>query len=86
MTFLHTVRVRKQWLENAVNETGGVAALAEKLDCAPSTISRQLNDRAEAGPRLIGAILTNYPVAFEDAFDITEETIRTRRVRVRTAA
>ena len=86
MTFLHTVRVRKQWLENAVNETGGVAALAEKLDCAPSTISRQLNDRAEAGPRLIGAILTNYPVAFEDAFGITEETIRTRRVRVRTAA
>lgn len=86
MTFLHTVRVRKQWLENVVNETGGVTALAEKLDCAPSTISRQLNDRAEAGPRLIGAILANYPVAFEDAFDITEETIRTRRVRVRTAA
>ncbi|MHA7726953.1 hypothetical protein [Corynebacterium hesseae] len=86
MTFLHTVRVRKQWLENAVNEAGGIAALAEKLDCAPSTISRQLNDKAEAGPRLIGSILTNYPVSFEDVFDVTEEEMRTRRVRVRSVA
>lgn len=86
MTFLHTVRVRKVWLENAVNEAGGIAALAEKLDCAPSTISRQLNDKAEAGPRLIGAILTNYPVSFEDVFDVTEEEMRTRRVRVRSVA
>jgi len=86
MTFLHTVRVRKAWLENAINEAGGIAALADKLDCAPSTISRQINDKAEAGPRLIGSILTNYPVSFEDVFDVTEEEMRTRRVRVRTAA
>ena len=86
MTFLHTVRVRKAWLENAINEAGGITALAEKLDCAPSTISRQINDKAEAGPRLIGTILTNYPVAFEDAFDVTEEVVRTRRVRVRSVA
>ncbi|MFW9228612.1 hypothetical protein [Corynebacterium striatum] len=86
MTFLHTVRVRKAWLENAVNEAGGIAALADKLDCAPSTISRQLNDKAEAGPRLIGSILTNYPASFEDVFDVTEEEMRTRRVRVRSAA
>lgn len=86
MTFLHTVRVRKGWLENTVNEAGGVAALAEKLDCAPSTISRQLNGRAEAGPRLIGSILANYPVTFEDVFDVTEEEMRIRRVRVRSAA
>lgn len=86
MTFLHTVRVRKAWLENAATEAGGIAALAEKLDCAPSTISRQLNDKAEAGPRLIGAILTNYPVSFEDAFDVTEEEIRTRRARIRSVA
>lgn len=86
MTFLHTVRVRKAWLEDAVNEAGGIAALADKLDCAPSTISRQLNDKAEAGPRLIGSILTNYPVSFEDVFDVTEEEMRTRRVRVRSVA
>lgn len=86
MTFLHTVRVRKAWLENAINEAGGITALAEKLDCAPSTISRQINDKAEAGPRLIGTILTNYPVSFEDAFDVTEEVVRTRRVRVRSVA
>lgn len=86
MTFLHTVRVRKAWLENAANEAGGIAALADKLDCAPSTISRQLNDKAEAGPRLIGSILTNYPVSFEDVFDVTEEEMRTRRVRVRSVA
>lgn len=86
MAFLHTVRVRKTWLENAINEAGGITALAEKLDCAPSTISRQINDKAEAGPRLIGTILTNYPVSFEDAFDVTEEVVRTRRVRVRSVA
>ena len=86
MTFLHTVRVRKAWLENAINEAGGIAALADKLDCAPSTISRQINDKAEAGPRLIGSILTNYPVSFEDVFDVTEEEMRTRRVRVRSVA
>lgn len=86
MAFLHTVRVRKAWLENAINEAGGITALAEKLDCAPSTISRQINDKAEAGPRLIGTILTNYPVSFEDAFDVTEEVVRTRRVRVRSVA
>lgn len=86
MTFLHTVRVRKAWLEDAVNEAGGIAALADKLNCAPSTISRQLNDKAEAGPRLIGSILTNYPVSFEDVFDVTEEVMRTRRVRVRSVA
>lgn len=84
MATLHTVRVRKKWLENEVNEAGGVAAFAKKLDCAPSTISRQLNDRAEAGPRLIGSILANFPVAFEEVFDVTEEEMRVRRVRVRT--
>lgn len=83
MATLHTVRVRKKWLENEVNEAGGVAAFAKKLDCAPSTISRQLNDRAEAGPRLIGSILANFPVAFEEVFDVTEEEMRVRRVRVR---
>lgn len=84
MATLHTVRVRKKWLENEVSEAGGVAAFAKKLDCAPSTISRQLNDRAEAGPRLIGSILANFPVAFEEVFDVTEEETRIRRVRVRT--
>ena len=84
MATLHTVRVRKDWLENMAGECGGVAALAKKLDCAPSTISRQLNDRAEAGPRLIGSILANFPVAFEEVFDVTEEEMRVRRVRVRT--
>lgn len=86
MTSLHTVRVRKAWLEDAINEAGGIAALADKLGCAPSTISRQINDKAEAGPRLIGSILTNYPVSFEDVFDVTEEVMRTRRVRVRSVA
>ena len=86
MAFLHTVRVRKEWLENAVGEAGGIAALAEKLDCAPSTISRQINDKAEAGPRFIGSVLANYPVQFEDVFDVTEEAMRIRRVRVRSVA
>lgn len=86
MATLHTVRVRKEWLENEVNEAGGVAAFAKKLDCAPSTISRQLNGLAEAGPRLIGAILANYPATFEEVFDVTEEEMRVRRVRVRSIA
>lgn len=81
MAVLHTVRVRQEWLDNAIDEHGGMSALAEKLDCTTSTISRHANGSAEAGPRFIGSVLNAFPIDFDDAFDVTEEEARVRRAR-----
>ncbi|AMO91623.1 phage NinH family protein [Corynebacterium simulans] len=86
MTSIHTVRVRKEWLEVAVQAEGNKVELAKKLDCNPSTISRQLNDKAEAGPILIGAILDKVLVLFEETFIVSEDELRPRRTRESTAA
>lgn len=86
MSLLHTIRVRKDWLEKAVKDEGGVKALADRLDCAPSTISRQLNEMTESGPRFIGAVLHSYAIDFFDAFDLTEEKARVRLARIKCAA
>lgn len=50
MTFLHTVRVRKAWLENTVNEAGGISALADKLDCAPRQLAANSMTRQRQAP------------------------------------
>lgn len=86
MASIHTVRVRKEWLEAAVQAEGNMVELARKLDCNPSTISRQLNGKAEAGPRLVGAILNKFPVLFEEAFIVSEEELPSRRTSEPTAA
>lgn len=82
MPTLHTVRVKQGWLDQTIQDEGGMKALAEKLGCAPSTITRQANGTAEAGPRFIGAVLSEYPIDFDDAFEIAQETARPRRTRV----
>lgn len=81
MLTVHTVRVRPDWLSQAIAETGGMGPLAEKLECAKSTISRYARGDAEAGPRFIGAVLNAFSVDFDDAFDVTEEQVRVRRAR-----
>lgn len=81
MPTVHTVRVRQDWLDEAIEGAGGMTALAEILHCAPSTISRYAKGDSEAGPRFIGEVLNAFPVDFVDAFDITEEPVRIRRAR-----
>lgn len=70
---VYTVRVREDWLEKSIQELGGSSALAERLGCSPSTISRHLSGKAEAGPRFIGAVLALYPASFSEAFEVVEE-------------
>lgn len=82
MSTVHTVRVRLDWLDWAIEEAGGMGPLAEKLECAKSTISRYARGDAEAGPRFIGATLNAFSIDFDDAFDVTEEQVRVRRARM----
>ncbi|MEY8577244.1 hypothetical protein AALI21_02910 [Corynebacteriaceae bacterium 6-324] len=86
MAFHYTVRVRKDWIEGAIQNAGGVAALAEKIGCEPSTVSRQYHGGSEAGPRFIGGVLAHCAVDFSQAFDITEEETRVRLSRIKSAA
>ncbi|WP_066527272.1 hypothetical protein [Corynebacterium bouchesdurhonense] len=82
METIHTVRVNLKWLDEAVAAEGSATNLAKRLGVSPSTITRQYREQAEASPRLIGAVLVNYPVTFQDAFDVTEEQVRVRRARM----
>ncbi|HFG8808079.1 TPA: hypothetical protein ACGIY5_001446 [Corynebacterium striatum] len=45
-------------------------------------MSRQINMKAEASPRFIGAVLAKIAVSFQDAFDVTEEEVRVHRARM----
>ncbi|CAM4013910.1 hypothetical protein [Corynebacterium belfantii] len=79
MATMHTVRVRDNWLAKEILAAGGMTALAEKLECNISTVSRQANGIAEAGPRFIGAVLAVFPIDFNDAFVVTTEEARKNR-------
>lgn len=86
MAFHHTVRVRKDWLESAIQSAGGVVALGEKIGLDASAVSRQYHGHSEAGPRFIGGVLAHCAVEFSEAFEVTEEKTRTRITRVKSAA
>lgn len=76
MAELATIRVRRAWIKNALEESGGIAGLADRLGCQPSTISRQARGLAEAGPRFIAAVMRNLPVEFSDAFEVADRIDR----------
>lgn len=88
MSSIYTIRVNPDWLDQAIRDAGSITALAEKLECSPSTVSRQQNEKAEAGPRFIGSVLSHLAVDFDQAFDVTEERprVRSRVSRRRTTA
>lgn len=81
MESVHTVRIRQDWIDAAIDREGGMSELARRLGIATSTISRQANGQAEAGPRFIGAVLSEFAVSFQEAFDVVEERVRVRRAR-----
>lgn len=81
METIHTIRIRQDWLENAIVEAGGMTHLAKKMNVTTSTVSRYANQRVEASPRFVGAVLSTFPIKFQDAFDVTEEQVRLRRAR-----
>lgn len=66
-----TVRVRPEWATAIKAEYGDLAAVSARLGVDKSTVSRQFSGKADAGPRFIAAVLTTFPVKFEDAFDIS---------------
>ena len=74
-----TIRLNYAWAERACAQTGGVAAFAAAINADRSTVYRHLSGDTEAGPRLVGAVLTAFPVLFNDAFDVTEVTVSGRR-------
>lgn len=86
MEVIRTVRVNKTWLANAIEDEGGMTHLAERLGVHKGTISRAMSGGIEAGPRFIAAVMTNYPVSFQDAFDIVESTAGREADRARSAA
>lgn len=81
MSTLHTIQVRKDWLEEAISEAGGMSALAEKLSCSPSTITRYAAGTSEAGPRFIASVMKEFALHFDDAFVIVNKEVRERRAR-----
>lgn len=81
METIHTVRIRPEWIEAAIENEGGMRNLAKRMGSTTSTISRHANGEVEASPRFIGAVLTEFPVRFQDAFDVVEEQVRVRRAR-----
>ncbi|OFQ44624.1 hypothetical protein HMPREF3155_11600 [Corynebacterium sp. HMSC06D04] len=82
MQTINTVRVNQEWLEAQIRECGGASNFARILGVDPSTVSRQINMKAEASPRFIGAVLAKIAVSFQDAFDVTEEEVRVHRARM----
>lgn len=75
----HTVRMNPEWARQACDECGGVAVFAETINADRSTVYRHLSGDTEAGPRLIGAVLTAFPVPFNDAFDVIAVPVSERR-------
>ena len=67
-----TVRVRPAWAQKVREDLGDLTTVSERLGVDKSTVSRQFAGKAHAGPRFIAAVLTTFPVKFEDAFDITD--------------
>lgn len=65
-----TVRLNLAWARRTCDERGGVAGFADAIDTDRSTVYRHLQGGMEAGPRFIAAVLTAYPVMFDDAFDV----------------
>ncbi|CAB0520929.1 hypothetical protein NY035_01915 [Corynebacterium diphtheriae bv. mitis] len=82
MQTVNTVRVNREWLDNAIKNEGTLGRFASKIGVTKSTVSRQARRQAEASPRFIGAVLAHYPVTFHDAFDVTEEKVEVRRARM----
>ena len=74
-----TVRMNPDWARQACGECGGVASFAETINADRSTVYRHLRGETEAGPRLIGAVLTAFPVLFHDAFDVIDVPVSKRR-------
>lgn len=68
-----TIRVNRRWALKTSNDLGGIAPFAEKLQIDRSTAYRQLSG-SEAGPRFIAAVLSTFPVMFDDAFDVIDDT------------
>lgn len=83
MATIDTTRVRREWVDQQLNELGTVTRLAEKLGVTPSTASRWIEPGKEATGRFIGAVLNNFPVTFDDAFATVREEAITERVRFR---
>ena len=73
-----TIRLNQAWAERACAQTGGVAAFAAAINADRSTVYRHLAGRAEAGPRFIASVLTTFPIAFDDAFDVVDTAARRR--------
>lgn len=68
-----TVRVRSSWAKDVRHRAGGLAGVAEKLGVNESTVSRQFSGKSEAGSRFIGAVLVEYSIPFEEAFELVED-------------
>lgn len=79
MHMTSTVRMNPDWARQACDECGGVASFAEAINADRSTVYRHLSGNTEAGPRLIGAVLTAFPVIFDDAFDVIDVPVSGRR-------
>jgi hypothetical protein len=86
MAEVATVRLNPEWAAATKSECGGVAAFGAALGVDKGTASRHLNGKAEAGPRFIGAVLTNFAVRFDEAFDVVHEDTATPSVALRSAS
>ena len=74
-----TVRLNPDWARQACADCGGVAGFAEAINADRSTVYRHLSGDVDAGPRFIGAVLTAFPILFDDAFDVVRAPLAGRR-------
>jgi len=67
-----TVRVRREWAAGVRAAYGDLSTVSSKVGVNKSTISRQFSGHVDAGPKFIAAVLTAFPVKFEDAFEVLD--------------
>ena len=86
MATVRTTRVRKEWVDDLLDQYGTISGIAEEMGIDKSTASRWLSGSVEASPRFIAAALMTFAIEFDEAFVVVEEIAERRRARIYTKA
>jgi len=78
-----TLSIDAKQFEKLREETGldTLATLADALGIDKGTASRVISGKSAPGPTFISAVLTRFPVKFEDVFTITDNKERSLQAK-----
>lgn len=83
MPNIDTTKLRREWIEQTLEELGTISRFAERMDVNPSTAARWIEPGKEATGRFIGSVLNNFAVDFDDVFITVREEAPASRIRLR---